>query len=99
MAELNDEDLRTLRETYGLVQRLDQRMTDHVEWSSKMSGVRTEQLKDLNDRLKPVEEFHGDFKKALKLSTFIGLPVVAAAGALFSEGLKKIVKSVVGVHP
>jgi hypothetical protein len=98
VAELNDDDLKMLRETFGMTQRLDQKMDDHLEWSKSMSGKRDAQLKELDDRLKPVEELHGDIKRAMKVSAYIGLPTTAAFGAVFWESFKAAVKKMLAPH-
>lgn len=39
----------------------------HIEWSERTSRLREEQMKEVRDRLQPLEDFHGSAKTAGKV--------------------------------
>lgn len=80
MAELNDQDVRDMRDGFKLLARVDQKLSDHLEWSKTMSEKRDKQLDDLDKRLKPVEEAVGGVRTLVKAMAWIGGGAGAVGG-------------------
>ncbi len=102
MAELTDKDIEAIREGHVIQGRIDERLKNHLEWSEKMSGLRDKQIKDLDDRLKPVEDLHGDIRRGLKALLWIGggTSIVGGGGiAAFWPKIQMILKILAGVNP
>lgn len=73
-------------EVHGMVQRLDQKMDDTHTWMKSQA----EKMKTLDDRMRPIEDFHGHVKTAGKVGAIVGTPALLAVGAAIWEWIKSI---------
>ncbi len=99
MAELSDQDVKDMRDSFKLLARVDRGLEDHIKWSEKMSERRNDEYKDLNNRLKPVEETVGDARKALKALAWIGggMGLLGGGGTVaFWDHVKNVLKQILG---
>lgn len=64
-----------------LLPRVDQKLTDHIEWAKDAHKEQSDALKDHDARLKTVEEAHTDIKRAFTLGKWV------AGGGLSLAGL------------
>lgn len=75
-------------EMHGTLQRLDQRMDDTHRWFKEAHELQATQLKDHDERLKPLEKFH-DRAKFLKWPALgVAAPTLAGAGALVWDKIR-----------
>lgn len=69
---LSDDPTRTaILKVADLLPRVDQKLTDHIEWAKEAHQEQSAALKDHDARLKNVEEVHTDIKRAITLGKWV----------------------------
>ena len=95
MAELNDRDVEDIRDSHKLLARVDQKLSDHLEWSTKMSEARNKEIAALDSRIKPIEDAVGSARTLLKAIAYLGGGAGAVGGVsgwAFWEHIKSFFK-------
>lgn len=78
-------------EMHGTLQRLDQRMDDTHRWFKESHEAQAVQIKDHEERLKPVERFHETAQFLKWPAIGILAPTLTGIGVLIWDKIRQIV--------
>ena len=77
---------------YGMVERMDQKMDDTHRWFKELHKAQAVQIKDHEERLKPIEKFH-DTAKFLKWPALgVLAPTLTGLGVLIWDKLRHMLQ-------
>lgn len=79
-----------LIEMHGMLSRLTERVEGHVQWDERVHAEALVSFRDIEERMKPVEEFHDSMKTAGKVGAIIATPALLAIGAGLWEWIRNI---------
>ncbi len=79
-----------LVEMHGMLTTLTERLKDHVQWDERVHAETTTKIVDLDDRMEPVEQFHGSMRTAGKVGAIVATPALLAVGAGLWEWVRNI---------